>query len=125
MGLCRPEGAPTLIVFPSITVLTLIYLVATIVAIIDGIVRARGRGSSLLAVIEIVVAALMILALFVSIPFGSIALGVVLLIVLVLQLVLRGSVRRRGGASLTIVALVATAIWLVLALGWVHIPGVN
>lgn len=114
-----------MIVLPAITVLTLIYLIATIVAVIDGIARARGRGSSVLAVIEIVVAALMILALFVSIPFGSIALGVVLLIVLVLQLVLRGSARRRGGASLTVIALVATAIWLILALGWVHIPGVN
>lgn len=114
-----------MIVLPAITVLTLIYLIATIVALVDGIVRARGRGSSVLAVIEIVVAALMILALFVSIPFGSITLGIALLIVLVLQLVLRGSVRRRGGTSLTIVALLATVIWLVLALGWVHIPGVN
>ena len=114
-----------MIVLPAITVLTLIYLIATVVALIDGILRARGRGNSVLAIIEIVIAALMILALFVAIPFGTIALGVALLVVLVLQLVLRGSVRRRGGTSLTIVALVATAIWLVLALGWVHIPGVN
>lgn len=114
-----------MIVLPAITVLTLIYLVATVVALIDGIIRARGRGTAVLAIVEIVIAALMILALFVAIPFGSIALGIVLLVVLILQLVLRGSVRRGGGVSLTIVALIATAVWLVLALGWIHIPGVN
>lgn len=113
-----------MIVLPAITILTLIYLIATVVALIDGIMRARGRGTAVLAIIEIVVAALMILALFVAIPFGSVVLGVVLLVVLVLQLVLRGSVRR-GGAALAVIALIATAIWLVLALGWIHIPGVN
>lgn len=113
-----------MIALPAITILTLIYLIATVVALIDGIMRARGRGTAVLAIIEIVVAALMILALFVAIPFGSVVLGVVLLVVLVLQLVLRGSVRR-GGAALTVIALIATAIWLVLALGWIHIPGVN
>jgi hypothetical protein len=114
-----------MIVLPAITILTLIYLIATIVALIDGIMRARGRGNTVLAIVEIIVAALMILALFVSIPFGSVVLGVVLLIVLVLQLVLRGPARRRTAPSLTIVALIATALWLVLALDWIRIPGVN
>ncbi|MCS0499294.1 hypothetical protein [Protaetiibacter mangrovi] len=114
-----------MIVLPAITIMTLIYLVATVVALIDGIIRARGRGNTVLAVIEIVVAALMILALFVAIPFGAITLGIALLVVLILQLVLRGSVRRGGGVSLTVIALIATAVWLVLAFGWVHIPGVN
>lgn len=114
-----------MIVFPAITVLTLIYLVATVVALIDGIIRARGRGTAVLAIVEIVIAALMILALFVSVPFGTVVLGVALLVVLILQLVLRGSVRGRSGASLTIIALVALVIWLVLALGWIQIPGVN
>lgn len=113
-----------MIVLPAISILTLIYLVATVVALIDGIIRVRGRGTPVLAVVEIVVAALMVLALFVSIPFGSIALGVVLLVVLILQLVLRGSTRGRSGAALTVIALVALAVWLVLALGWVVIPGI-
>ncbi|QNO36621.1 hypothetical protein H4J02_08910 [Protaetiibacter sp. SSC-01] len=113
-----------MIVLPAITVLTLIYLIATVVALIDGIIRARGRGTAILAIVEIVVAALMILALFVAIPFGTVVLGVVLLVVLVLQLVLRGRVRR-GGVALTVVALVATVLWLVLSLGWIQIPGVN
>ena len=114
-----------MIVLPAITVLTLIYLIATIAALVDGIMRVRGRGNSVLAVIEIVVSGLMILALFVAIPFGVVTLGIALLIVLVLQLVLRGSGRKRGGTSLTIVALIALIVWLVLALGWVQIPGIS
>ena len=114
-----------MIVLPAISILTLIFLIGAIVALIDGIIRARGRGNTVLAIVEIIVAALMILSLFVAIPFGTIVLGIVLLVVLVLQLVLRGSVRRGGGVSLTIIALVATLIWLVLALGWISIPGVS
>lgn len=113
-----------MIALPTISILTLIFLVGAIVALIDGIVRARGRGNTLLAAIEIVVAALMLLSLFVAIPFGNIVLGIVLIVVLVLQLVLRGSVRR-GGASLTIIALIAIVIWLILALGWISIPGIG
>ena len=113
-----------MIALPTISILTLIFVIAAVVALIDGIVRARGRGNTVLAAIEIVVAALMLLSLFVAIPFGAIVLAVVLLIVLVLQLVLRGGARR-GGVSLTIVALIATAIWLVLALQWIRIPGLN
>jgi len=67
----------------------------------------------------------MLLSLFVAIPFGPTVLAIVLLVILVLQLVLRGSVRRGGGVSLTIIALVATAIWLVLAFEWIRIAGIN
>ena len=114
-----------MIALPTISILTVIFLIGTIVALIDGIIRARGRGNTILAIVEIVVAALLLLSLFVAIPIGTIVLSVVLLIVLVLQLVLRGSVRGRAGVSLTIIALIAIAIWLVLALGWIHIAGVN
>lgn len=114
-----------MIVLPAISILTLIFIIGAVVALIDGIIRARGRGNTVLAVIEIIVAALMLLSLFVAIPFGTIVLAIVLLVVLVLQLVLRGSVRRGGGVSLTIIALIATAVWLVLAFDWIRIPGVN
>lgn len=114
-----------MIVLPAISILTLIFIIGAVVAVIDGIIRARGRGNTVLAIIEIVVAALMLLSLFVAIPFGPTVLAIVLLVVLVLQLVLRGSVRRGGGVSLTIIALIATLIWLILALNWIRIPGVN
>jgi len=112
-----------MIVLPAFSILTLIFIIGAVLALIDGIIRARGRGNTVLAAIEIVVAALMLLSLFVGIPFGPVVLAIVLLVVLVLQLVLRGSVRRGGGMSLTIIALVATVVWLILALGWITIPG--
>ncbi|NEN05982.1 hypothetical protein G3T36_08850 [Diaminobutyricibacter tongyongensis] len=103
--------------------LLLIGLVGGVLAVIDGAARTRGRGTPILAIIEIVVGALWVLSLFFpSIPFGAVTLAIVTLIVLVVQLVLPG--KRRGGA-MTIIALILTAVWIVLALHWVIIPGVN
>jgi hypothetical protein len=105
--------------------LLLIAIVGGALALIDGIIRVRGRGTAIVAVIEIIVAALFLISLFVAgIPFGTTVLAVVLLIVLVVQLVLRGSTRR-SGVTITVVAIVLTVIYLILALGWIHVPGIN
>jgi hypothetical protein len=104
--------------------LLIIGLLGGILALIDGIIRVRGRGTAIVAVIEIIVAALFILSFFVVVPFGSLILAIVLLIVLIVQLVLRGSTRR-SGVTITVVAIILTLIWLVLAQGWIVIPGVN
>ena len=45
-----------------ISLLTLIALVAGVLALVDGIIRVRGRGAAVLAVIEIIVAALFLIA---------------------------------------------------------------
>ena len=104
--------------------LLLIGLVGAVLALIDGIIRVRGRGTAILAVIEIIVAALFILSFFVPVPFGSLVLAIVTLVVLILQLVLRGSTRR-SGVGLTVIAIVLVLIWIVLAQGWIVIPGIN
>jgi hypothetical protein len=104
--------------------LLLIGLVGAVLALIDGIIRVRGRGTAILAVVEIIVAALFILSFFVPVPFGSLVLAIVTLIVLILQLVLRGSTRR-SGVGLTVIAIVLVLIWIVLAQGWIVIPGIN
>lgn len=104
--------------------LLVIGLVGAILALIDGIIRVRGRGTAILAVIEIIVAALFILSFFVSVPFGGLILAIATLIVLILQLVLRGSTRR-SGVGLTVVAIVLVVIWIVLEQHWVVIPGIN
>jgi hypothetical protein len=104
--------------------LLIIGLLGGILALIDGIIRVRGRGTAIVAVIEIIVAALFILSFFVVVPFGSLILAIVLLIVLIVQLVLRGSTRR-SGLTITVIAIVLTLIWIVLAQGWLIIPGVN
>ncbi|MCK8608421.1 hypothetical protein [Agromyces sp. C10] len=105
--------------------LLVIALAGGIAALVDGIMRARGRGTNVVAIIEIVVAVLFLLSLFVTgIPFGSLVLGIILAIVLAVLLFLRGSTRR-GGIALTVVALVLVVLWIVLSQGWIVIPGVN
>ena len=104
--------------------LAIILFAAAALAVIDGIIRVRGRGTPILAVVEIIAGALVILSFFVNVPVAIITLVIIMGIVLVLQLVLRGSTRR-SGVGITLVSLVLTVIYLVLALGWLHIPGVN
>jgi hypothetical protein len=95
--------------------------VGGVLAMIDGIIRARGNAA-ILAVIEITIAALFVLSLFVAgIPFGQLGLAIALVIVLVVQLVMRGSIRR-GSVALTVVALVDE---IALSQVWIVIPGVN
>ncbi|WP_394554480.1 hypothetical protein ACDF64_07450 [Agromyces sp. MMS24-JH15] len=102
--------------------LLIIALVGGALALVDGIRRLRGRGGSVVGVIEVIVAALFLLSLFLpGIPFGSIVLGVATLVVLVVGLVIGG----RGSRTLAIVGIVVLAIWLVLANHWLVIPGVN
>ncbi|QEO14020.1 hypothetical protein FLP10_05970 [Agromyces intestinalis] len=102
--------------------LLVIALAGGILGLIDGILRLRGRGSSVLGIIELVVAALFLLSLFFAgIPLGSVVLAVVLLVVLVVGLVLRG----RQGLGITVAALVLVVVYLVLVNRWLVIPGVN
>jgi hypothetical protein len=106
------------------SLLTILLFAAAALAVIDGVIRLRGRGTPILAVVEIIAAGLVILSFFTSIPVAIITLVVILGIVLVRQLVLRGS-RRRAGVSLTVISLILTALYLVLALNWIHVPGFN
>ncbi len=113
-----------MIVFPALSVVTVLLIATAVIALVDGIVRARGRGTAVLAVIEIIIAVLLILSLFVNIPFGRLGLDLALIVVLVLQLVFRGSARSRSGAALTVIGLVLAALLAIISLGWLHIPGV-
>ena len=56
--------------------LLVIGLLGAILALIDGIIRVRGRGVAIVAVIEIIVAALFILSFFIAVPFGSLVLAI-------------------------------------------------
>jgi hypothetical protein len=106
--------------------LTLLAIAAGVLALIDGVIRVRGRGTAILAVIEIIVAALFLIVLIPQLsailPVGITAtvLGIALLIVLVVQLLLGGKVRR-GSVPVTIIAIVALAIWLIVSFGWIQI----
>ena len=103
--------------------LLLIGLVGGALALVDGILRLRARrGSTILGVIEIIVAALFILSLFVQVvPWSWLVLGIALLAVLIAALIMRG----RTGPTLPIIALVLIAFWLILMNRWLVIPGIN
>jgi hypothetical protein len=113
-----------------ITLITLVALAAGVLALVDGILRVRGRGTAVLAVIEIIVAVLFLIAFIpplaavITIDIALRTLAIVLLVVLVLQLILRGSTRR-GSVAITVIALVLLALWLVVNLGWISIPGLT
>lgn len=111
--------------FPPVFTLSwllVIALIGGILALIDGIRRLRGRGTSIVGIIEVVVAALFLLSLFLpGIPFGSLVLGIVTLVVLVVALIVRG----RTGLSITIAAIVLIVLWLILVNRWLVIPGIN
>ncbi|MHA7987560.1 hypothetical protein ACX9R5_17310 [Rathayibacter sp. CAU 1779] len=101
--------------------LLLIGVGAGALGVIDGILRVRGRGTSVLGIIEIIVAALFLLSLFVpGIPFGSLTLAIVLLIVLVVAMI-----AGRLNLAVAIIALVLTVLWIVLNLHWITIVGIN
>ncbi|HEY9308515.1 MAG TPA: hypothetical protein VIP82_12020 [Microbacterium sp.] len=102
--------------------LLLIALVGGVLALVDGILRVRGKGNTLVGIIEIVVAALFILSLFLpGIPFGSLVLAIATLIVIVVGLIVRGG----QGVGIAIAALAVIALWIVLVNRWLVIPGIN
>lgn len=110
----------------QVSLLLIITVVAAGLALWDGIVRVRGRSNSIISIIQIIAAALMLLALFgiVVTSLGVGILAVILVIVLILQLILRGSTRRKG-AAITIIALVLNAIVVIVAFGLFSIPGLS
>ena len=111
----------------TINLLFIVTILAAALSLFDGITRLRGRSrssNSILAVAEIVFAALMLVALFVAFPapFGLRTWAILLEIVLVIILILRGS-GRRSVWIVTILALVLNTIVVLVSLGWLSIPG--
>jgi hypothetical protein len=103
--------------------LLLIALAAGVLTLVDGIWRLRARGgSTVVGIIEIVVAALFLLTLFVpAIPWSWLVLGVALLVVLIVAIVTRGGT----GITLPVIGIVLIALFLVLMNRWLVIPGLN
>lgn len=109
----------------TVNLLFVITLLAGALSLYDGIVRVRGRrASSIIAIAEIIFAALLLVALFVAFPAPLTLLtwAILLEIALLLALLLRGGIRR-GAWVITIIALVLNTIVVLVTLGWLHIPG--
>lgn len=111
------------IALPAVNLLFLLGLAGGVLAIVDAIVRIRAH-SVVLGVIQVIVAGLFTLSLFVAgVPIGQPILAVAAIVVLVLGLAVRGSARR-GGVALTVVAIVVLLAFMLLA-GDLKIAGIN
>ena len=106
--------------------LVLITVLAAGVAIADGIVRTRGkRNRSILVVVEIVVAALLLLSVFVPSLIGFTRLFTIVLEIDLIALLLFPGTRRRRGAAGAGIALVLNTIVILVAAGWLTVPGLG
>ncbi len=117
--------------------LSLMFFIAAaggILALIDGITRARG-GGAVVAVLQIIASVLFLISLFVrgiplaigELEFTTPLLGFILVILLLIQLAFRGSTRR-GGVAITLIAIILLIVWFVFGLGArldLYIPGVT
>ncbi len=107
--------------------LLIVTVLAAALALFDGISRLRGkRSNSILAIAEIVFAVLMLLSIFIALPapFTTFLFALILEVVLVLILVLRGA-GRKGVSMITIVALILNTVVVLIAAGWLQIPGLG
>lgn len=107
--------------------LLIITILAAALALFDGISRLRGRRSnSVLAIAELIFAVLMLISIFFAFPapLGTLLFAIILEVILLLILLVRGA-GAKGVSSITIIALILNSIVVLIALGWLIIPGLN
>jgi len=111
----------------SLSWLLIITILAAALALWDGITRMRGRkGNSILAIAELVFAVLMLLSIFIAFPapLRTFLFAVVLEVILLLILLMRGSGTKKA-STVTLVALILNSIVVLIAAGWLTIPGLG
>lgn len=107
--------------------LLIITILAAALALFDGISRLRGRRSnSVLAIAELIFAVLMLISIFFTFPapLGTLLFAIILEVILLLILLVRGA-GAKGVSTITIIALILNSIVVLIALGWLIIPGLN
>ncbi len=108
-----------------VNLLFIITILAAVLGLVDGVARLRGRGGGMIVgIAEIVFSVLMLISLFgilTTAPFGLLTWALLLEVALVLGLFV-GRVRR-GRLAITVIALVLNTIVVLVALGWLSVPG--
>ena len=108
----------------TLTLSTVLIILIGVLAIVDGVTRLRGRRvNSILAIVEIVLAVLLLLAVFfalVLIPVLWIAIA--LEVVLIVLIVTRGTGRGRGYLGITAVVAILNLVYILALLGVIAIP---
>jgi hypothetical protein len=109
----------------DLNLLEILIIVTGVLAVIDSVVRVRGRRG-VLAIVELIAGVLLILSNFITLPhiLGQTIMQVVLEVVLILLLIFRGGTRR-GGVAITIITLILNTVLILLTLGWITIPGLH
>lgn len=121
-----PQKGLTIMTF-TLSWLTIITILAAVLALIDGIARVRSRGlASVLAILELLAAVLMLISIFFAFPapLGTLLFAGILEVILILIL-LMGGTGRRGVRTITVIALILNSIVVLIALGWLTIPGLS
>ena len=111
----------------TISVLLILIIALGVLAVIDGITRFRGKGTSMvMAIIEIVLGVLLLLTLIPGLLNGTIQslVALALGVVLILLLATFGNGRGRGWASLTVIAAILALLVVWKLGGAVLIPGI-
>ncbi|MHB1172515.1 MAG: hypothetical protein ACYCZY_08470 [Lacisediminihabitans sp.] len=107
--------------------LFIVTVLAAALSVYDGITRLRSkRSNSILAIAELVFAALMLISIFVAFPapLSTFLFSLVLEVILVVILVFRGT-GRKGVSTVTLIALILNSVVVLIAAGWLRIPGLG
>ncbi len=108
----------------TFTLLSIIIIVTGVLAIVDGVTRIRGRRvNSILAILEIVLGALVLLYVFFGVVLIPILwLAIALEVVVVALIATRGTGRGRGYLGISAVIALVNLVWILGLLGVINIP---
>jgi len=108
----------------TITLLNILIIAIGVIAIVDGVTRLRGRRvNSIVAIIEIVLAVLLLLAVFFSLVLIPVLwLAIALEVVFIVLIVTRGTGRGRGYLGITAVGALLNLVYILHLLGVIAIP---
>jgi len=108
----------------TFTLLSILIILIGALAIFDGVSRIRGRRvNSILAILEIILGALILLYVFFSVVLLSpTILAIALEVVVIVLIVTRGTGRGRGYLGVSAVVALLNLVWILHLLGVIVIP---
>jgi uncharacterized protein YqgC (DUF456 family) len=107
----------------TFTLLSILIILIGVLAIVDGVSRLRGRRvNSILAIVEIVLGALILLQLLGIVALPMLLIAIALEVVVIILIVTRGTGRGRGYLGLTAVVALLNLVYILHLLGFLTIP---
>lgn len=107
----------------TFTLLSILIILIGVLAIVDGVSRLRGRRvNSILAIVEIVLGALILLQLLGIVALPMLLIAIALEVVVIILIVTRGTGRGRGYLGLTAVVALLNLVYILHLLRFLTIP---